>query len=99
MVGRDVECSLSLSWGLHPHALITSQRHHLQYHHIGAKILYEFLEGQKNQFITTIIMGNINKLYYAKTRTSVPQEIPLKEKTSYKVGRGNDINVKIETET
>lgn len=44
-------------------------------------------------------MGNINKLYYAKTRTSVPQEIPLKEKTSYKVGRGNDINVKIETET
>lgn len=55
-------------------------------------------EGQKNQFITTIIMGNINKLYYVKTRTSVPQEIPLKEKTSYKVGRGNDINVKIETE-
>lgn len=44
-------------------------------------------------------MGNINKLYYVKTRTSVPQEIPLKEKTSYKVGRGNDINVKIETET
>lgn len=57
-------------------------------------------EGQKNnQFITTIIMGNINKLYYVKIRTSVPQEIPLKEKTSYKVGRGNDINVKIETET
>lgn len=43
-------------------------------------------EGQKNQFITTIIMGNINKLYYAKTRTSVPQEIPLKEKQVTKLG-------------
>lgn len=44
-------------------------------------------------------MGNINKLYYVKIRTFIPQEKPLKEKTSYKFGRGNDINVKIETET
>ena len=58
-------------------------------------------EGQKNNQpkTTIIIMGNINKLYYVKIRTFIPQEKPLKEKTSYKFGRGNDINVKIETET
>ena len=38
-------------------------------------------EGPKNiQSTATIIMEKINKLYYVKLRTSIPQNTPLNEK-------------------